>query len=219
MPRLLFEKTGDAVWISHLDLMRLFQRGFQRAGLRLTHSQGFHPRPSLSIALPLSVGTESRCELLDFALEGEALPWGEILTRLNRMLVPGVTVREVYEGGRKLRELELLRCEVDLEYDRGIPRGAEEALRELFARESLPVARKTKDGLREQDIAPMIRSLAVTGGGENTVKLEAVVCCQNPALNPMQLGAAVEAWLPGARPDFCRCRRVEVYDGQGKVFR
>ena len=33
MPRLLFEKTGKAIWISHLDLMRLFQRAFKRAGL------------------------------------------------------------------------------------------------------------------------------------------------------------------------------------------
>ena len=68
MPRLLFEKTGNAVWISHLDLMRLFQRAFKRAGLPLTHTQGYNPRPSVSIALPLSVGVESGCELLDFEL-------------------------------------------------------------------------------------------------------------------------------------------------------
>ena len=71
MPRVLFEKTGNAVWISHLDLMRLFQRAFKRAGLPLTHTKGFNPRPSVSIALPLSVGVESACELLDFELDGE----------------------------------------------------------------------------------------------------------------------------------------------------
>ena len=64
MPRALFQKTGNAVYISHLDLMRLFQRAFKRAELPLTHTQGFNPRPSVSIALPLSVGVESRCELL-----------------------------------------------------------------------------------------------------------------------------------------------------------
>ena len=83
MPRLLFEKTGNAVWISHLDLMRVFQRAFKRAGLPLTHTQGFNPRPSVSIALPLSVGVESRCELLDFDLEGEKVPNDQILERLN----------------------------------------------------------------------------------------------------------------------------------------
>ena len=41
MLRALFQKTGNAVYISHLDLMRLFQRAFKRAGLPLTHTQGF----------------------------------------------------------------------------------------------------------------------------------------------------------------------------------
>ena len=45
MPRLLFSKTDDAVWMSHLDLMRLFQRAFKRAGLPLTHTQGYNPSP------------------------------------------------------------------------------------------------------------------------------------------------------------------------------
>ena len=58
MPRALFEKTGNAVWMSHLDLMRLLQRAFKRAGLHLKHTQGFNPRPSVSIALPMSVGVE-----------------------------------------------------------------------------------------------------------------------------------------------------------------
>ena len=59
MLRALFQKTGNAVYLSHLDLMRLFQRSFKRAGLPLTHTQGFNPRPSVSIALPLSLGVES----------------------------------------------------------------------------------------------------------------------------------------------------------------
>ena len=71
MPRALFEKTGMAAYISHLDLMRLFQRSFKRAGFSLTHTKGFNPRPSVSIALPMSLGVESCCELLDFDLEGE----------------------------------------------------------------------------------------------------------------------------------------------------
>ena len=45
MPRLLFAKTGNAVWISHLDLMRVFQRAFRRGGILIRHSQGFAPGP------------------------------------------------------------------------------------------------------------------------------------------------------------------------------
>ena len=110
MARLLFEKTGNAVWISHLDLMRLFQRAFKRAGLPLTHTQGFNPRPSVSIALPLSVGVQSRCELLDFELDGETVNNNEIKEKLNAALVAGVNVIHVYDNGRKLKDL-ALSCE------------------------------------------------------------------------------------------------------------
>ena len=123
MPRLLFEKTGNSVWMSHLDLMRLFQRAFKRADLPLTHTQGFNPRPSVSIALPLSVGVESHCELLDFDLDGETVACGEICARLNKALVPGVRVLDVYENGSKIKHLALLRCQVSLEYDKGLPSG------------------------------------------------------------------------------------------------
>ena len=63
MNRLLFEKAGDAVYLSHLDLMRVFQRAFRRADIMIWHSQGFSPRAYVSIALPLPVGSESCCEI------------------------------------------------------------------------------------------------------------------------------------------------------------
>ena len=219
MPRLLFEKTGSAVWMSHLDLMRLMQRAFKRAGLPLTHTQGFNPRPSVSIALPLSVGVESVCEILDFDLEGELPPMETIQTRLNAALVPGVTVRQVYMDGRKIRDLALLRCRLGLEYDGGIPAGATDAIATLFARESLMVEKKSKNGILEQDIRPMIRELSVDQTGEKELRVEALITCQNPSLNPMQLYGAIVRYLPEVAPDFCTCRREELYDEKETIFR
>ena len=161
MPRLLFEKTGKAVWISHLDLMRVFQRAFKRAGLPLTHTQGYNPRPSVSIALPLSVGVQSHCELLDFELDGEAVPCDEILSRLNQSLIDGVRVLSVYDNGAKIKNLSLLDCRVELIYDNGIPEDAQSAIDNLFSKESLIVEKKGKNGIVEQDIIPMIRSLKI----------------------------------------------------------
>lgn len=219
MARLLFEKTGNAIWISHLDLMRLFQRAFKRAGLPLTHTQGYTPRPSVSIALPLSVGIESSCELLDFELDGDnAFSCDEIKQRLNDALVTGVRVLDVYENGRKIRDLALLSCQVELEYDFGVPAGCVDAIRELFSREELLVPKKSKNGPTEQDIIPLIKELSVTAG-ENLVVLNALICCQNPALSPMQLAAAIDKYLPDRKPDFSKCRRIELYDTQSKIFR
>ena len=195
MPRLLFEKTGNAVWISHLDLMRLFQRAFKRAGLPLTHTQGFNPRPSVSIALPLSVGVESRCELLDFDLNTEDVSNADICTRLNHALIDGITVLQVYDTGRKLRELTYMRCRIIMYYDSGIPNGAGVKLKSLFSSDSLIVEKKTKSGLQDQDIIPMIRQLSVDAVSEKEMAIEAIVCCQNPTLNPAQLVAAVEKYL------------------------
>ena len=219
MPRLLFEKTGSAVWISHLDLMRLFQRAFQRAKLPLKHTQGYNPRPSVSIALPLSVGVESRCELLDFDLDGVAVPCDEIMNRLNDTLVSGVRVLDVYETGRKLRDLALLDCTVTLEYDRGVPAGAQTAIRELFNRDSVIVTKKSKNGLQDQDIIPMIRKIDVVEAESGIMQLQARICCQNPTLNPSQMVAAIEKYLPEYMPDFSKSCRNEIFDTNEEIFR
>lgn len=219
MARLLFAKTGNAVWISHLDLMRLFQRAFKRAGLPLTHTQGYNPRPSVSIALPLPVGIESSCELLDFDLEGNVpVPYEEIKQRLNDALVPGIRVLDAYESGRKIRDLALLSCQVVLEYDAGVPVGCVDAIRQLFESKELVVPKKSKNGPTEQDIIPLIKELSVTADGNNVV-LDAVICCQNPSLSPVQLIAAVEKYLPEMNPDFAKCRRIELFDTQRNTFR
>ena len=219
MPRLLFEKTGSAVWISHLDLMRLFQRAFKRAGLPLKHTQGYNPRPSVSIALPLSVGVDSACELLDFDLDGVSVPCDEITRRLNQVLVDGVVVRETYETGKKLRELSLLDCKVTLEYDKGIPDGAVDAIVKLFERDTLTVTKKTKNGMQEQDIIPMIRKLVLQQQDANILVIYARICCQNPTLNPAQMVAAVNLYLPEFAPDFTKCSRIELLDAREEVFR
>ena len=220
MPRVLFEKTGSAIWISHLDLMRVFQRSFRRAGMMLKHTQGYSPRAIVSIALPLSVGVESRCELLDIELEGEAagLPPEEVVRRLNDVLPAGVRAVKAYDDGRKLKELTHLRAEVLLEYDRGVPQGAAEAIRALFAGESLLVDKHSKKGETQVDLLPMIKSLTLREEDRQIV-LEVVCCAQNPSLNPALLAAAVDRYLPELVPDFSKVRRLEVLDAEGRVFR
>ena len=219
MARLLFEKTGRAVWISHLDLMRLFQRAFQRAGLSLKHTQGFNPRPSVSIALPLSVGMYSQCELLDFELDGQVPSLEEIRDRLNRSLVEGVRILEVYENGRKLKDLSLLSCQIRLEYDNGYAAEAGNEIDALFSKPSLFVEKRSKNGPTEQDIIPLIKKLKVSVTEAQEVTLHALICCQNPALNPMQLAAAIERYIPQFKPDHVVVRRLDIFDANQEQFR
>ena len=219
MPRLLFKKTGPAVWISHLDLMRLFQRAFKRAGLSLTHSGGFTPRPQVSIALPLSVGVASQCELLDFDLDGEMPPADVIRNKLNDALVSGVEVLDIYAQGRKIRDLSLLECRITLEYDGGVPATARDEIDALFARDSLFVEKRGKNGPVNQDIISMIHQIAITQENANELTLRALICCQNPTLNPAQLCTAIENELPQYRPDFAKIERLEIFDASKTIFR
>ncbi|MBE6908428.1 MAG: DUF2344 domain-containing protein [Ruminococcaceae bacterium] len=216
--RLLFVKEAQASYISHLDLMRTFQRVFPRGGLELRHSQGFHPHPLISIVLPLPVGQSSECELLDFEVEQDVDGSG-IAEMLNTGLPMGLRVRECYRVERPARDLAHLRARVELDYDNGVPEGALNALNELFAREEVLVEKRTKHKeLAEINIAPLIRSLTWTEA-EKLVTADVTVAAQNPGLNPALLAAAVTAYLPELAPDFSRVRRLEVYDADGNVFR
>ena len=218
MPRALFEKTGNARYISHLDLMRVFQRAFKRAGLPLTHTQGFNPRPSVSIALPLSLGVESQCELLDFDLE-HPVDCEEIREKLNAALIEGVHIREVYEQGNKLKNLALLQSRLVLEYDSPISGDIAEQLQNLFSQRELIVEKKGKNGVTQQDIIPMLRRLTVRKRSDREVELSALHSCQNPSLNPMQLSAAIVKYLPALSPDYVRCFREEIFDTNEMIFR
>ena len=219
MPRALFEKSGMAIYMSHLDLMRLFQRSFKRAGLKLTHTQGYSPRPSVSIALPLSVGVESRCELLDFDLDGEPIADTDILSKLNQALVDGVRVLDVYKSGDKVKNLAYLDCSLDFEYDTCMPDEAAEQISSLFKLDEIIVDKRSKNGTAPQNIAPMIQNLRITEMDRNTLRLDARICCQNPSLNPVLITAAVERYLPMLKPDFVRYCRNEIYNFEGKIFR
>ena len=228
--RLLFEKEGVAVWISHLDLMRLLARAFRRAGIRLKHSQGFTPHPELSVVMPLSVGVSSVCELADFTLaEGETVTPVQIPARMNPVLPAGLRVLDCYEGGQKAGRLALLRSRLMLVYDpeaeigvagpQDLALNVVPALRALFARPALVVEKHSKKGPVETDLAPMIREIAVSQTDDRTLCLELLGTAQNPTLNPLLLITAIENYLPECKPNFVTCHRLEIYDAEGKVFR
>lgn len=218
--RLLFQKQGDAIYISHLDLMRLFQRAFKRAGLNLKHTQGFSPRAMVSIALPLSLGSGSLCEILDFELVGqEELTCEEIKAKLNRALPGGVRVRECYESDRKIKHLTHLDVAIFLEYDNGIPAGAAEAIEELLSRESLIVTKRGKNGPTEQDIIPMMSNLNIVQLNEGQIAVNVRVCAQNPSLNPQLIITAIENELSEYKPDFAFYHRLETIADDGTIFR
>ena len=219
--RLLFEKAGRARFISHLDLMRTFQRAFFRAGIPIKHTEGFHPHAFISIALPLSLGYSSQCEILEFGLQAP-LAGEEVVRRLNGALPEGVRVLDCYEGGRPIKQLAFLDYRVDLDYpEQSAAEQARQALEELLGRESLVVRKKTKKakcGYTEVDVIPRIRSWSLEREGAR-LTLNTVLAAQTPGLNPELIVEALRAERPELAPELSWCHRREALDEAGQPFR
>ena len=215
--RLKFTKCGRAVYISHLDLMHTMQRAFSRAGYRLKYSEGFNPHPQISIAIPLSVGTESLCEILDFRL-AEETALDEIPARLSAALPEGIEVKEAYEAQSKAADIKWLELCGRFEYDTISLPEAKKALDAFFCRESIIISKKSKKGISDADILPGIKSITFSEE-EDCVGVHAVLSAQNPTLNPDLLAEALRQLSPDIAPDFAEFRRLQIFDENMEVFR
>ncbi len=206
--RLKFSKTGRAVYLSHLDLMRTMQRVFSRAGVPLKYSEGFNPHAKISIILPLSVGTASLCEYMDFALTEDrdlaALP-----EALNAYMPEGIEALEAYEPPCKGAELRWLLVE-------GVMKGGRDAAfyTEFFARDTIPVTRKAKRGMRTDDIAPAIQAVQFSDM-EGGVAVKAILHAQDPTVSPELMMTA----LGEDAPAYWRFTRLEAFQEDLAPFR
>lgn len=219
MNRLLFEKTGKAIYISHLDTMAMFPRIFLRAGLHVKFTQGMSPHAYVSIPLPLSVGVSSQCEILDFTLEEEDVALETLPERLNPCFPAGIRVLRAYDSEKKAKNIKYLHYNLGLEYDEGIGDGEVEKLRDFFRQDTILVEKKTKKGMVETNIRPMIETFALNRFSSQELEISAVLSAQNPALNPQYLMGAIERHLPQLAPNFYWAHRVEIYDENMEVFR
>lgn len=215
--RLRFKKTGRAIYISHLDLMHTMQRAFSRAGYELRYSEGFNPHPQISIALPLSVGTGSVCELMDFKLKND-VDFAELPAKLTAVMPEGIEVIEAYEQQRKTAELKWLRVTGVFEYDERDASLMTDGLKAFFAQNEIVITKKTKRGLGETDIRPSIRSIDFSPH-DGFVAVDAVISAQEPTLNPELLADALRQKCPELSPDFAKFTRIETFDAEMNIYR
>ena len=161
--RVTFSK-GEAVrYISHLDLMRTWERLLRRARLKLAHSQGFNPRPRLVFAAPLPVATTSEAEIVDVTVEDE-LTAAEFSERLRPKLPPGIellAIDEMPPEGRAVMASVassdyLVELEGEVELDGAITR--------FLASSSVPYQRTRKGKSKPADMRPAVLALWADGG-------------------------------------------------------
>jgi radical SAM-linked protein len=173
-----YQKLGNLRFASHLDLIRLIGRTFNRAGISLFRSRGFHPKPLFTFGPALSVGKESVAEWVEFA----SLDTGteeQFLMRVNRKCPEGLRFtrwQAVPSAGPTLTDLiEWAEYSVVLSPRAGGKEAQLESLSPaLLAAElekrvavvlhshSLEVQRRKRDRIRKQDIRPGILRLSVS---------------------------------------------------------
>jgi len=151
--RIKFTKTGKLKYISHLDLCRSFRSVLARAKVPIYYSEGFNPHPKMVFALPLSIGTESICEYLDIKIV-EDVSCEELKANISAALPPDITIEEVYEPQSKFTEIKWA------EYD--ITNKDEFSVEPLSA-EKIEIAKKSKSGVKNTDIKPLIRCYELNG--------------------------------------------------------
>lgn len=161
-----FSKHGDLRFISHHDVMRLFQRALRRAGIELRMTQGFNPHPKMVFALPLGVGIESDCEIL-FLDTSRWYKAPELHERLEAELPGGIRLLKVElaspQAGAIPKEVAYVATmpESKEEADNGIERKIEAFLRS----QSVEIDRVREDRTVRIDLRPYVNALEATSEG------------------------------------------------------
>ena len=157
--RFKFRKIGNLQYISHLDLQRTFNRVLVRAGLPLWYTKGFNPHIKMVFGMPLPVGSESECEMLDIRIERE-MSEREVKERLNRELTDELSVLDVYVPSEKFTAIAFAEYEYTI-----VTTGADAALAERIGAAlsggALTVMKKSKSGEREINLSEYIHSAEV----------------------------------------------------------
>lgn len=160
--RLRYCKEAGLRFVSHLDLLKIFSRAARRCQLPLSYSQGFNPHPELVFNAPLPLGVTSESEFVDLSLDEELEPH-DCMERLAAVLPVGirpVSIRKLEPGAPTVMKY-VCACEYSMQISvSGVSVDAylEGVRRVLEADNPILIMKKSKSGIKETDIRPMIRS-------------------------------------------------------------
>ncbi len=215
--RFCFEKCGALAYISHLDLLRTFNKALLRADLPLYYTEGFSPKPKLIFATPLSVGQESLCEYVDVRLTGE-VDFSAAARALQENLPAELRLCGVGAPAAKFSSITYSDYEITIK-----TAGADEALAKkieaCLLQKPLIVFKRSKAGDRDTDISGGIRALSVSYE-DGSIRIAATLAADSAGfLNPDYLLSALRRELSILSTDplieRVRILRVGLRDGEG----
>ena len=227
--RVVFQKTGNLQYFSHLDLQRTWQRVLVRASIPMWYTQGFNPHSKITFGVPLPVGSEGMEEMVDLRIDRQITP-AEIKAQLNAELTDEMQVSEVYIPTTAFSDIAWGTYQMTVKTP-GDPIDNAAAINKIFAPDAQPIimTKRSKSGDKEVNILPMIHSVKAVAA-DGLIKIRATLRAGNTEnLNPEYLikamrdqlgilpedGNTEEVWYRILRIGFHDERGVEV----GKWFR
>ena len=166
--RITFGRGEAARYITHLDIMRLWERLVRRARLPVSFSATQPPHPRLALGAPLAVGVTSEGELLDVFLDAR-LPLIHLSKRLAAECPSGITLIQMQEAGVLLPSLQsLVRfSEYRVTVVPILPMSeVQQRVTDVLAAKTLPRERLRDKEIRRYDLRPQIDSLWIAEWGK-----------------------------------------------------
>ena len=192
--RIRFRRGEEVKYISHLDIMRLWQRALRRAEMPLAYSEGFNPHPRISLAVPLALGVTSEAELMDIVLSKWASPHS-FTAAAGRQLPLGIEILQVYNIPLTLPSLQSqvryaeYRVELETEKEK---KDVESAITSLLSAEHLPWQHQRDTGPRHYDLRVLIDDLMLLKYvGDSCVIGMRLRCDNSGSGRPEQVAAAL----------------------------
>ena len=179
--RIRLSRGQEIKFISHLDIMRLWERALCRAQIPIAYSEGFSPHPRISLAAPLSVGITSEAELMDLFVAKRVSPhW--FTAAVSQQLPPGIEILGVYQIALSMPSLQSqvryaeYRVEVETEKE---SKDIESAISALLSVEHLPWYHQRDTGRRSYDLRVLIKDLWLIDCGQPYSILGMRVSCDS----------------------------------------
>ena len=210
--RIKFCKVGNLQFISHLDLQRTFHRVLVRANIPMWYTKGFNPHAKLVFGVPLSVGTESMCEMADLKIE-RAIDLEQIKNQLNEQLTDEMYVLEAYYPTTKFNDIAYADYTITLKSDK-IGAGDAEKIISLFS-SPVTMTKRSKSGEKEVDITAFIKKLDASVDC-NVITINTVLSAGSTEnLNPEYIVTAIKNncdFFSANADESYRIMRNKVYD-------
>ncbi len=159
--RLKFNRGEEVKFLSHLDLIRLWERALRRAEVPLAYSEGFTPHPRFCLAAPLPTGVTSETEFMDIWLK-RWLTADSFLTLLKRQLPPGISISDIWIIGLNVPSLQsqvrFAEYQVEIESEK-TELELKQAIISLLSAKNLPWQHSRDNVTRHYDLRALIDDL------------------------------------------------------------